>query len=189
MAHSSRLEFFTGFNSEKQELGGKLKNILGEIGLREDPATVNNRLDGRMISESLIHAFRRALDGVRGIEQKKYQLFREQRLRVFRQADEYIRHNLSRPIRIADLAVLIGVSQRSLELLFRDYYGVSPVRYLKMRRLHAAREKLLESGPDNQTVAALAAAHGFAHLGRFARSYRQQFGEYPSDTLACTRGR
>ena len=89
-------------------------------------------------------------------------------------------------IRIGELCALAGVSQRSLEYLFRDHYGVSPVRYLATRRMHAVREQLLKMRPDESTVASLATAYGFRHPGRFAQAYRRQFGEFPSATLACT---
>jgi transcriptional regulator GlxA family with amidase domain len=89
-------------------------------------------------------------------------------------------------IRIWGFCALAGVSQRSLEYLFRDHYGVSPVRYLATRRMHAVRGQLLKMRPDECTVASLATAYGFRHPGRFAQAYRRQFGEFPSATLACT---
>jgi transcriptional regulator GlxA family with amidase domain len=39
------------------------------------------------------------------------------------------------------------------------------------------------------TVAKVAVAAGFTHLGRFAEEYRSQFGELPSQTLARGRAR
>ena len=75
------------------------------------------------------------------------------------------------------------VSARSLEKIFCERYGLPPVRYLKLRRLHATRRALLRSGPADTTVTQIAIAHGFAHLGRFSADYAALFGEPPSETL------
>jgi len=88
---------------------------------------------------------------------------------------------------VAELALGLGVSRRTLELAFRDYMGLSPARYLVVLRLNAVHRELLNACEDNQRVADLAAQHGIAHLGRFASDYRQMFGELPSQTLRRAR--
>jgi len=88
---------------------------------------------------------------------------------------------------IAELALGLGVSRRTLELAFRDYMGLSPARYLAVLRLNAVHRELLNACEENQRVADLAAQHGIAHLGRFASGYRQMFGELPSQTLRRAR--
>jgi len=77
----------------------------------------------------------------------------------------------------------VGVRQKSSEYLIKDYYGVTPQRYLTLRRLHAVRERLLRFDPEEQTIAEIAASHGFKHAGRFSQSYLKVFGELPSETL------
>jgi AraC family ethanolamine operon transcriptional activator len=84
---------------------------------------------------------------------------------------------------IADLARVLGVSRRKLELAFRDYLGLSPARYVAVLRLNAMRRDLLGAAEDNLRVAEVAERHGIVHLGRFAGEYRQMFGELPSQTL------
>jgi AraC-like DNA-binding protein len=49
--------------------------------------------------------------------------------------------------------------------------------------LDLARRRLLASDPKAVTVAWVACGAGFTHLGRFARYYKQQYGESPSVTL------
>jgi transcriptional regulator GlxA family with amidase domain len=58
-------------------------------------------------------------------------------------------------------------------------------RYLRLRRLWLVRQRLL-AGADS--VKAVALAFGFWHLSDFSRSYRDQFGETPSETLGRGRG-
>jgi transcriptional regulator GlxA family with amidase domain len=62
----------------------------------------------------------------------------------------------------------------------RRYRGMSLHRYLRLRRLWLVRQRLL-AGADS--VKAVALAFGFWHFGDFSRSYRDQFGETPSQTL------
>jgi AraC-like DNA-binding protein len=57
-------------------------------------------------------------------------------------------------------------------------------RYLRLRRLWLVRRQLL-AGADS--VKACALAFGFWHMGDFSHSYRVQFGETPSQTMARAR--
>ena len=82
-----------------------------------------------------------------------------------------------------DLARAAGVGVRALQLCFREAYQTSPMGYLRARRLAEVRRRLRRAGPEATTVAEVAMDHGFSHLGRFSRYYREQFGELPSQTL------
>jgi AraC-like DNA-binding protein len=99
-----------------------------------------------------------------------------------RHAAEYIEVNLTRPIRMSELARAAGTSVRSLQLGFRKHRGCSPVEFLRLRRLLRARAMLRGSG--SMTVAQVAFACGFEHLGRFSAHYRSQFGESPGNSTA-----
>ncbi|MEV6647041.1 helix-turn-helix domain-containing protein [Amycolatopsis sp. NPDC051371] len=72
---------------------------------------------------------------------------------------------------------------RALERGFKRHLDMTPNGYLRDVRLRRAREDLEISAPDVVTVAEVARRHGLFHFGRFAGSYRDQFGEAPSDTL------
>jgi helix-turn-helix protein len=61
------------------------------------------------------------------------------------------------------------------------FRGMSLQQFLSLRRLWLVRKQLLAGAPG---VKASARAFGFWHLGDFARSYRAQFGEAPSETMA-----
>jgi AraC family transcriptional regulator, ethanolamine operon transcriptional activator len=49
------------------------------------------------------------------------------------------------------------------------------------------RRALASGGAGVRLVKSVALAHGFWHLGNFARDYRERFGEAPSETLARAR--
>lgn len=96
--------------------------------------------------------------------------------------DAYIHTKLCAPVSTFDLARVIGVSVRTLNLLCRRYRGCTPMELLRNRRLDAVRAHLLSKPGVNVTSAAL--EHGFGHLGRFAAYYRERFGELPNQTAA-----
>lgn len=87
------------------------------------------------------------------------------------------------PYDAARLAAIAQVSLRTLQEAFRKYVGMSPMAYVTEVRLQRVRRQLRASTPGSTTVAAVAHQWGFAHLGRFARRYRERFGESPSQTL------
>jgi AraC-like DNA-binding protein len=85
---------------------------------------------------------------------------------------------------VADLARLAGISARSLRYAFHGQYGTTPMRYLRQVRLDRAREDLSRA---HGSVADIAYYWGFANLSRFARAYRDRFGEFPAATLKAGR--
>jgi len=90
------------------------------------------------------------------------------------------------PLYATELAKLAGVSYPTLRRIFVDWFGVSPVRYLFLKRLYLARQRIL--GGECQTVTEAATISGFWELGRFSRRYAELFGELPSATLARAKG-
>ena len=84
---------------------------------------------------------------------------------------------------VSVLAKRVGLSERTLRSAFHCYLGVSPNKYLALRRLNDARKRLLKCDANGVTVAAVAAEFGFWDFGRFAGKYRKLFGELPSETL------
>jgi AraC-like DNA-binding protein len=77
----------------------------------------------------------------------------------------------------------IGVSSRTLRVAFQEQLGVSPTRYLLLRRMCMARRALQQADPRTTRVTDIATVLGFWELGRFAVRYREIFGEPPSSTL------
>jgi len=90
-------------------------------------------------------------------------------------------------VRIGHLCLATGVSERTLRNLFHKYLGMSPHRYLMLRRLHAIRSRIRRAVPGD-TITRICAQHGVWDFGRFSRQYRVQFGELPSRSLHSARG-
>jgi AraC-like DNA-binding protein len=86
-----------------------------------------------------------------------------------------------------DLARHAGVSQRTLEHIFKQAFGLTPGRYLARSRLNRCYHDLYHANPGEDAVTGIALSWGFSHLGRFSGAYRQQFGELPSQTFGKAR--
>jgi transcriptional regulator GlxA family with amidase domain len=102
--------------------------------------------------------------------------------RDVKRAVDYIEAHLGTGFTLADLVAVTGVAGRTLYKHFRDFKGVSPMRYARDARFRAARQALLRADPE-EGVTGIAAGCGFTHMGRFAVEYRRRFGETPSQTL------
>jgi transcriptional regulator GlxA family with amidase domain len=103
--------------------------------------------------------------------------------RATRRAVAYMEQHLQSPISIADVAIAAGVSTRALQSSFQRQFGVTPSHYLRGLRLRAAREELRTAADPRLSVRDVSRRWGFAHAGRFAQLYAQQYGERPSETL------
>ena len=89
----------------------------------------------------------------------------------------------NRPLLMPELSALIGVSERTLRSCCAEFLGISPSRYMLLRRLKAVRIALRDANPATASVAEIAGGWGFTELGRFAGAYRTTFGKSPSMTL------
>ncbi|HXT79573.1 MAG TPA: AraC family transcriptional regulator [Acetobacteraceae bacterium] len=106
-----------------------------------------------------------------------------QRVPVMRRLERFLEENQDRPIYVAEICAAIGVADRTLRLHSLEHLGMSPHRYLWLRRMHLVRRALAQADPTRKTVTELANDHGFGELGRFSVTYRKLFGESPSATL------
>ena len=82
------------------------------------------------------------------------------------------------------VAAAIGVSQRVLEMGFKEMLGISPQKFLRWRRMNSLRRDLRSASPEMGTVTDIVSRWGFKELGRTAVEYKQLFGESPSRTLS-----
>jgi len=81
------------------------------------------------------------------------------------------------------LCAAIDVPERTLRVCCAEFLGMSPTRYLLLRRLNRARSALRRADPANASIAEIARSCQFQEPGRFAVTYRTIFGEMPSSTL------
>ncbi|MBR0798324.1 AraC family transcriptional regulator [Bradyrhizobium jicamae] len=106
--------------------------------------------------------------------------------RLVREAEHLMRTG-GPSVTVSEVAHMLRVSLRSLELGFRDARQMTPTQAHRQIRLNAAREALLNPTPST-SVTSVALSCGFPHLARFSNYYRLTFGEPPNKTLRRCRG-
>jgi AraC-like DNA-binding protein len=103
--------------------------------------------------------------------------------RVMRRLEEMLTGNPEKPLYMAELCAQVGTSYWTLRDCCLEYLGMSPKRYLWLRRMHLARRALRRANAEKTTVTEIASDYGFWELGRFSVAYRALFGESPSTAL------
>ncbi|MBB2930612.1 anthranilate 1,2-dioxygenase regulatory protein AndR [Paraburkholderia silvatlantica] len=99
-----------------------------------------------------------------------------------RRAEDEMIARLATPLSLAELAAAVGVPVRTLCAGFLRFRQTSPIQYLRQLRLDHARQTIRATAAHVR-IADIALDCGFTHFGRFAQSYRERFGELPSQTV------
>jgi AraC-like DNA-binding protein len=150
----------------------------------DDPSLLDVTEARHGIQESILSALALAIGSASRVRPPGYGA--AARTRVARLVEAYLSSSSSESLYLADLCAVAGVGERTLRYIFQERYGMSPVRYLKLRRLHQMRRALRRADPDCTTVRSIANRCGIWHLGRFASEYKVLFSEAPLETLRKT---
>jgi transcriptional regulator GlxA family with amidase domain len=90
----------------------------------------------------------------------------------------YLYEHIGELLELNALARQLGFSPRSLSRLFQECLSISFGQYLKLRRMMAAMELLLQT---KQTVTEIAYAVGYNSLASFSNTFYKIVGRRPSD--------
>jgi len=152
----------------------------------ETPSVLTEAEARRSLRETILAAARGLLPPDNASERPHARDSRT-RQRIVHEADKYLSDNPARPVYTDEICTALGTSASRLHLAFHATFGISPHRYLKMRRMSMVRVALLSRSGPWHSVKAAALSHGFWHLGQFAHDYRAMYGESPSETIARVR--
>jgi len=103
-----------------------------------------------------------------------------------RRAEAFMRAHCAEPIRMAQVADAAGCSLRTLDAVFRQFRGTTPLGALHGIRLEQVHRELSLAATD-APLAAIARRHGFTNASRFTLAFRRRFGEAPSEVLRRAR--
>ncbi|MCV6587845.1 MAG: AraC family transcriptional regulator [Marinobacterium sp.] len=95
---------------------------------------------------------------------------------ALRRVTDYIEAYLHRPLRLAELAQLVELSEYHFARMFRVNMAQTVQQYVTCRRIEKARQLLDHS---EQSLAEIAFVCGFSSQSHFGRAFRQQTGISP----------
>ncbi|OAP39866.1 AraC family transcriptional regulator [Sinorhizobium glycinis] len=101
--------------------------------------------------------------------------------RNLKRAIEYMVANIAHPMSVADIAREAGTSVRALQTAFQQFKDTTPLNFLRQMRLEGVRRTLSDEA-NTLSIAQVARAWGFTHMGRFSAVYHDAFGQPPSET-------
>ena len=94
----------------------------------------------------------------------------------FGQLLDWMDANCHRALSLSELEERSSFGRRSLQHAFKERFGCGPMQWLRRRRLHKARQLLLEALPANTKVQQVSLACGYISFSSFCRDYRREFG-------------
>ena len=148
------------------ELGSQRQSLASTVGRQFEQALVS------LVLTKLPHSYSELLGGVPQEPAPSY----------LQRVVDFIATHYAEPLTLQQLAETAAVAPRTLQSGFREYYNQTPMEFLRDYRLDQARQLLTGAGAPGQTVTQIALACGFQHLSKFAKCYRERFGESPSET-------
>jgi AraC-like DNA-binding protein len=144
------------------------------------PEIFIHREAARAVEQELVHALVECLaTGDAG----KHLVIRKRHADIMTRFESALRMDFGEQPSLSALCATIGVPERTLRDCCARFLGVSPGKYMRLRRLNLVRADLQRADPATTSVAQIARRHRFSELGRFAAAYRRTFGEFPSVTL------
>ena len=95
-----------------------------------------------------------------------------------RQAIAYIEANLCQPIKLADIAQMLGMSQYYFCRMFKDSTGITPYKYVIQQRIKLAK-MLLKQIPQ-RPISDVALECGFSNQSHLCQQFREVTGTTPN---------
>jgi AraC family transcriptional regulator, ethanolamine operon transcriptional activator len=137
----------------------------------------------RCAEEEIIVAVSRALEASSKAPTRQIGRPSFSRARIIARILALLQASTGEPLFTGDLCRATGVAERTLRNIFHEYFGVGPMRLLKVRQLREIHAALLVADPAHETVTRIAARFGVWDFSLFARNYKVLFGQSPSSTL------
>lgn len=134
------------------------------------------RISGSLMG--VISEFLRGLRGERNVGSKL--------LPRLEKAYYYMNKNYSQQLSIDRLSYKFGFSESYFRKLFKNYYGISPHRYLRQVRINNAKTEMIHS---RQSISDVAASCGFRTVHSFSKAFKQVEGISPQQYRRFGKGR
>lgn len=137
----------------------------------------------RAVEEEIVAITSHALEASNRVEQKRVGRPRFSRGRIVARALQAIEANEGQPLFLSDLCRAAQVSERTLRNIFKEYFGVGPMRLLRVNQLSEIRSALIAADPNTQTISNIVEHFGVWDFSSFARNYKALYNETASETI------
>jgi AraC family ethanolamine operon transcriptional activator len=167
------------FNKKmREELSYKLGGILNYLEKANDQQI--SLLNKDFLYHHILGIYANALDHTKDIAYLK----RNKSLFLSKKIRTYLNDHADQPVKMINLTALTGKSERTVERIFKKYFGITPYSYLKIHRLHLIRKHLRKIDRSSTVnIGDIAMKYGFMQMGYFGSEYKKIFGETASETL------
>ncbi len=106
----------------------------------------------------------------------------------YRRAYRYLIDHLASPtLSVREISEVVGVSERALQLIFKNHLGMTPVELVQRCRVERIRDELLNGDAAGRTVSQSAERWGIRNRSTLVSVYRKHFNETPMQTLSACR--
>jgi len=161
----------------------RLRRLVTGISEAKEQGAFNEQSASNAAEQEVLMAVLNTIDASSATLDKHVGRPQVSRSRVISRTLDLLEARQRKPLFIDDLCVATEVSERTLRNVFQEYFGVGPMRFLKVRQLLEIRAALLAGDPSQDTVTRIAARFGVWDFSLFARNYKALYGESPSQTL------
>lgn len=90
---------------------------------------------------------------------------------------QYLMHNTNRKVHLDEISKMSGISKHYLIRLFQNAFGMSPIQYHNLMRMHAARHLIQFT---TEPLSIIADKMGFPNIHAFSRFFKKVEGTPPS---------
>ncbi|MGY0617013.1 helix-turn-helix domain-containing protein [Vibrio sp. FJH11] len=134
-----------------------------------------------VIKDVLLELFSKNIEALK-TQKESSSRTHSQRQVVMNRVRQYLENQDYRtPIAVTELCEAVHVSRRTLQYTFEACCDTAPKQFIHRMRLNQIR-RVLQDPQDTRNIAEIAFDFGFFHLGQFSQSYKQLFGETPTET-------
>lgn len=163
---------------QADSLRGQLQDILNDAGALENKVISH---EGKKLLLNFVPIkFLKEIGSQIGCAKDK--VIQEKNM-FYMEAKVYMHTHLHEPITIEEIAKKFKLSERTLRNYFKEELNTSPKQYLTALRLTKIRDELKVLRMEKGLVEKTARRFGFHHMGQFSKTYKDFFGELPSETL------
>lgn len=152
-----------------QTISNVLIRLLKTLSSEQDSLILGEQIKRELLYRVIQHSGADALKG----------LVVQGNLRPIYKICEYIQHHFTEKLTVEMLAEQANMSISAFHKAFKQVTLHSPLQYLKVTRLHKAKQMLQN---ENQSVAQAAYAVGYQSSSQFSREFKKQFGFSPNQT-------